>query len=197
VSAGPTETPLPNGPDVAGQRRLRVRFLVNFFFSACFEHPYTRRSGNIKHKHSTTRCKRKKLTQNASHRICLLHARQALVQALKLVREQAMVNAQAMQNRRVDIPDKAVRAPSIRCRVRTWKLNVVCSAESTPPPHGFVLQDFVYSPPWLGPRPSVLQESESPVACDESQHLTLEIAGRMSGVSEVSSSSAPICEISG
>jgi hypothetical protein len=38
---GTSKTPLPNGPDVARQRRLRVRLYVNFFFSAYIEPPQT------------------------------------------------------------------------------------------------------------------------------------------------------------
>src|ERR1700722_14698531 len=38
---GTSKTPLPNGPDVARQRRLRVRLYVNCFFSAYVEPPQT------------------------------------------------------------------------------------------------------------------------------------------------------------
>ena len=59
ASAGLTELHCLNGPDVAGQRRLKVRFYVNFTFLSLSEHPHTRSSGGLKHKPGKPLCKGK------------------------------------------------------------------------------------------------------------------------------------------
>src|SRR5262245_22706964 len=67
----PKQAPLPNGPNVAGQRRLRVRFLVNFSFLSLNGHPHTRRPGNGYHNAREGDCKRQKGGENHAVQVFL------------------------------------------------------------------------------------------------------------------------------